>query len=99
MYSFERGFVPTLHYQLLPHIFGWSTVESECLTRVSTISPQLDGAVTKKRCYTGFICECEEPSVGEFHPLINELVKACNISFVVNSFYNGSKDIVFFQEY
>ena len=91
--------MPTLHSQFLTHIFGWSTVESECLTRVSTILSQFDGAVTEKQCYTRFICECEESSVGEFHPLINELVKACNISFVVNSFDNGSKDIAFLQEY
>lgn len=76
-----------------------------------TILPQFDGAITDKRCYPGFISEFgERPAmhiIGEFHPLIDEVVKSYNISAAVNcfyyyplfGFYNGLIDIFFLQDY
>ena len=111
MYSFERGFVPTLHSQSLVSICGCSTINLECVTCGLTNSSRLDEVISERRWYPGFTSEYEERSVihfaEKFHPLISELIKACDISAAVNcfyyyprfGFYNGLLDIFFLQDY
>lgn len=103
--------MPTLHRQFLASICGCHIVESEYVTCELTLSSQFDDAITEERCYLGFIRESESRSatctVEEFHPLINELAKAYNISTAVNclyyyprfGFYNCLIDVFFLQDY
>lgn len=111
MYSFERGFVPTLHQQLLTSICGCLMIESECVTCKSIVSFQFDDVVDEKCCYPGFTGEYKERFVthlgGESYFSINELVKSYSIGTAVNcfyyypkfGFYNGLLDIFFLQDY
>ena len=96
MYSFERGFVPTLHSQfLVPACGRCVAVNYECVTVTcawgSTNSLQFDQIISEKQWYPGFISESEEGSGISFakkpNPLINELAKAYEISAPVNCFY------------
>lgn len=102
MYSFERGFVPTLHSQfLVPTCATCAFLDvnsegfnSESVTCVwGTNSLQFDLITSEKQWYPGFISEYKDKEgsgiyfAKKSNPLINELAKAYEISAPVNYFY------------